>query len=214
MGILRNGILGGISGRVGNLVSYRILDKEVIRIRGKNKTPPSEKQLMNRHDMAVVNAFLRPGQEFVKVGFALAAKKDKMYPHNKAVSHHKKYALKGSYPNREIDFSQVRLSQGNLAALQNLDIELKPAGLYISWVKTNDFGWESRSDQVMVLIYFPELSSPQAHYNLNAAKRADGECLLTLPPTLCSCAMEVYVSMISENRKKISDSQYLGSFNR
>lgn len=213
MGILRNGLLGGVTGKVGNLVAYRVLGKEVVRLKGQVKTPATEKQLMNQQDMAVVITFLKPISGFIKLGFAAAAKQQQMYPHNKALSYHKKYALMGEYPNRKIDFSKVRLSEGNLQGIDIEDMQLQRNGLQISWRPTENVNNGNRNDRVMVLAYFPEAEPLQAHYCLNAAKRSEGQCLLPLPSGLSGFLMEVYVTVMAEDLKKVSDSQYLGRLN-
>lgn len=210
MGILRSGLQGGISGKIGNMVCYRVLGKDVVRIKGKIIKPRSEKQLMNQHDMKVAMDFLRPIQEFIKLGFALAAKQDGMYPHNKALSINRKRALTGIYPERMIDFSKVQLSKGIIYGLDVVSVSVADDGLRFSWEQNLGRTGQSHHDQVMVLAYFPEQSPAEAIFSLNAGKRLDGNCILQLPIHLRSSVMEVYVAVSAEASNKVSNSQYLG----
>ena len=120
MAILRNGIFGPVSGKLGGTVVYELNNRTVVRVVGKNMTPPSFRQLVNRNEMRVINAFVKQLLSFIKIGFGPEAKLRNMYPQNAAVSYNKKHALKGVYPDVEVDFEKVLLSRGNLAGLGNL----------------------------------------------------------------------------------------------
>ena len=217
MAKLLNGLFGPITGKLGNTVAYRLLDKNVIRIIGKNEQPPSHKQLVNRSKMAVVNRFLKAIGPFIAVGFKHAAKTENMYPQNKAVSYNRKNAVTGEYPLIEMDYARVRVSIGNLQGLEDAEVEITEQGLKFSWNGEEWMGRSESQDQVMMLAYFPETCQENgdqiAYYILSGARRIIGQDILQLPPALLGERMEVYVAMISDDRKRNSDSQYLGRLN-
>ena len=217
MAILRNGMFGPVSGKIGNTVVYEVNNRTVVRIVGENHTPPTLKQLVNRNDMRVVNAFLKQVSPFIKVGFAEAAKAANMYPQNAAVSYNKKYALKGIYPDTEIDYQKVRLTEGRLPVLDGAVVQLAPGGLKFSWDPQNWMGWTRCNDQAMLMVYMPEVDPESgiinAFYQLSGAKRLMGNDFLEIPAALMQQRMEVYISVIADDRKSVGCSVYLGRIN-
>ena len=95
--------------------------------------------------------------------------------------------------------------------------------LWFSWVVgTEDREWPRCNDVVMLLVYFPEVAETDEEGNatglLNArpcmkmdgGRRKEGQDVLEIPAQLTGRPMEVYVAVVSEDGKKIADSQYLG----
>jgi hypothetical protein len=59
MAYLKNGILGGLQGPVGDMVWYMLNGKYIVRSRRRKSTkPPTEKQLACRKRLTMVNDFL------------------------------------------------------------------------------------------------------------------------------------------------------------
>lgn len=212
MAILKNGIAGNYSGKIGNLVFYEINGKQVVRTLGKTSKPATEAQLSCRQQIAVINRFLKPITELVNIGFKIKAQGTNKGAYNMAVSYNKKQALQGLYPNIEMDYPSVLLTQGSLTGVINPEVEQLPEGLKFTWLCPTEFAWPFENDQVMMLAYFPNLK--EAVFNLYGAKRSACEDVLQLRPGLLTEYMEVYISFIAENRNSISDSTYLGSFNQ
>ena len=65
-----------------------------------------------------------------------------------------------------------------------------------------------QDDQVMIQLYFPG-ASDKIIFLKAGAKRAEGKEFLALEKSWHPKA-HVYISFISDNRKRISNSQYLG----
>jgi len=82
--------------------------------------------------------------------------------------------------------------------------------------------WPRCNDVVMLLAYFPEVAitdeegnatgllTAQACIKMDGARRKEGQDVLEIPVQLAGRPTEVYVAAVSENGKKIADSQYLG----
>ncbi len=119
MATLKNGIFGGISGKVGNTIYYMLNGKQVARKVGRTAKPPSLTQLANRQAMKVTAGFLRPISLFIRTGFGLEAARRNIYPQNVAMGFNKSYALKGQYPDLEMDYAKVMVSCGNMLKLDN-----------------------------------------------------------------------------------------------
>jgi len=217
MAILRNGLAGGISGKVGNVVYYMMNGKQMSRVIGRRTKPPTEKELANWQAMTVATQFVRSVNEFIKAGFAREAKARKMQPQNAAVSYNRKHALKGQYPNIEIDYTKVLLSTGNLHGLRGCDVVLQGDAqegfaLCFTWnVLVEDQAWCSGNDQVMLMAYCPEAEGRErAWFNLYGAMRHKGQDVLELPSVFTGKFVEVYVAVVAADRMRVSESRYVG----
>jgi hypothetical protein len=212
MATYKNGFMGNYRGKIGNLVFYEVKGRQVVRSVGKITVPPTPAQLQNRNEMETVVGFLRPLKELISIGFNLKAKGSSRTPYNMAVSYNKIHAVSGAYPNVVMNFEKVLVTEGRMKGVDDPLVELSPAGLSFSWVCPDQLEWPRSNDQVIVLAYFPELEN--AEYLLYGASRLRAEAQLALAPELISAHMEVYISFIAQDRKQISNSTYLGSFNK
>lgn len=95
MGTLSNGIFGPVRGKVGKLVSYQLLGKEVVRVVGENTKPPSMAQLENRQRLKVLALVQKPIMAFLKIGFRYEAALVNKYPANIASMYNYREALGG-----------------------------------------------------------------------------------------------------------------------
>ncbi|WP_316794659.1 DUF6266 family protein [Pedobacter frigoris] len=219
MGILKNGIWGGISGKVGNKIYYMYKGKQVTRMVGRNLKPPTVKQLANRQQMKVVIDFLRPIMPFIQVGFGTEATKTNRIPYHLAVGVNKKQALKGDYPEMEIDYENVVLSIGELEGLTDVSVSVvgnpeEGFSLRFDWqVNAEDGDFPRCDDQVLLMAYFPkEVKDYPACYSIAGAKRSAGQDVLELPFYIAGKPIEVYVSVISEDKTEVASSRYLGRY--
>lgn len=209
MARLKNGILGGIQGIVGNLEGYMLNGEYVIRSRRKKSTKqPSEKQKACRRKMVVVNNFLSAFIPFVQVGFTYTAAGKTYNGYNAATAYQIKNAIAGEYPDYAIDYMKVRLTEGPMDNKGiNATVTLQEDRLIFTWKA--DLSYAHSSDRVMLLAYSPALS--EAVYTLCGAKRSTGTDILLLPDdTWKGKVIEIYLSFVSENRKQCMNSVYLG----
>ena len=207
MAVFRNGIL---LGRLGNTTTYIRNGKLVTRATGtKITTKPTVLQLVGRQKTNVISAFLSPIRDPVQIGFNLYAKKRRKTPHGQAFAYTYHHALKGTYPNIEIDFSKVMISIGNIPSASDAKVAVVEEGLKFTWdskfipIESN---WD---DQAMVVAYFTAIE--RAVYITSGANRNMGTELLRLYEIPHGQVAETYITFISGNRKRISDSYYTGS---
>lgn len=206
MGILRGGIAGLMTGRVGDMVFYVLNGKQVVRMVGKSAKAPTEKQLTARMQMAVVSGFLKHLVEYLNVGFGPDVIDDEN-AYNAAMRYNRKHALSGVYPDIFLDYSKVLVSKGDLPGAAGAVVELLSDGLHFTWTNPAELPYPRGNDQVMLLAYFPSLNS--AIYLLEAGSREEGVALLPVPSDLLAEHMEVYMSFAAADRKSVSDSIYL-----
>ena len=210
MAISSGGLFGSHKGKLGKLVSYKILDKDVVRTVGEMPdNPPSEKQLPIRQGTAIVTAFLKPILPFIRIGFQLAPERFKMYAYNRATSILKKTALIGAYPNISIDYSKVLVAEGDLNPAENAVVEKVEGGLKFTWDKST--AWPEHTEQVMMMAYFPELQ--EAIFITSGARRSKGEDILEIKPSRIDAKMETYIAFIADDRSSVATSTYTGEIN-
>lgn len=211
MGRLNNGLFGGFSGRVGNLVGYMLNGKSIVRTIGKSSKPLTSARKANCEEMTVVNTFLRATSDFIRSGFKLiTAGTDKNF-YNAAVSYNKKNALQGSYPNISMDYKKVLVSMGDLLTADKTTISNHENGIEFKWDVPADLARERRNDRAMLLIYFPDSGS--SSYMLSGARRHEGKDVLYTPSNRTESGMESYISFMNDDGTEISDSVYAGSLN-
>lgn len=210
MATFKNGFFGKKTGKIGNLVFYERMGKEVVRIIGKSLKPPTEAQLACRQAISVTSGMLKPALAFLNIGFGPEGHKQQKLAYNLAMSYNRLNALKGTYPNMEVDYAQVLFAQGDLLEPQNATVSLAAGGLDFTWLTYPEMPWPTLTDQVMLLAFFP--LKGRCVYSVFWEKRITGTARLDLSAPLVTEYMETYIAFISADRKKVSNTVYTGSF--
>lgn len=207
MAILKNGILGAANGKISNLVTYTLNDQEIMRSIGVNKKAPTVNQLNNKLQMKVIMRFLNNMDTLLQTGFNPKARGTTKNYHNLAIAYNKPNALKGFYPEVEIDYSKIIISVGDLPQAVNPVVEFVAAGLKFSW-DAEGYTWPYNQDQVMLMAYAP--AKNEYVYLSSGARRAEGKEVLEITPSMRNQVLEVYISFVSDDRQNAADSLYLG----
>lgn len=204
---ISNEFPGNYKGQIGQLVSYTLNGRKIIRRVGKNNHPPSMAQLIVRQKMALTIYFLKPILDFIRVGFGLAVKDTDQHPHNAATSYNKKHAIEGEYPNQYIDYTKVLVSKGPLEPASDPALKLTGNELEITWTVAKKMDWSLKNDRAMILVYNTELH--EAVYLLSGTRRSSGKDLFKLPEKYIGQQLHVYISFISNGGHQISNSTYV-----
>src|SRR5690554_2266436 len=110
MGILKEGILGGFSGKVGNVVGSSCRGVEYIKSRPSKMTNPRTKgQTKQRTKFTLTQDFLRTFTPFVRVGFKDHAVEGRS-SFNAAMSYNMSNAIKADGEDLVLDFPNVLVS--------------------------------------------------------------------------------------------------------
>ena len=128
MGKISQGILGGVSGKVGNVVggSWKGIDYlRILPVSVANPRTPAQKDQRSKF-LTVIN-FLEPIKDFIRVGFKNYAVK--MTQFNSALSYNVKNAIAGTYPDYTIDYSNALVSRGGLAPAMDGSVNSTVAGI-------------------------------------------------------------------------------------
>ena len=206
MAKLKQGIFGPITGKLGSLVGSSWMGipyiKKTPRIDKNRKRTPA--QIANNEKFAYVNDWMVPFHTFILVGFSnLASSKTALGACLSAIY---KTVFTDVMPNLIIDHSKMQISSGTLRGLDHLKITSLDGNIYMSW---KDEPGKSRYDeQVMLALYSEELHETDGFIG-NVNRSANG-FTFPLQPEMIGKDLHIYVAVVSPNRKKSSNTSYLG----
>jgi hypothetical protein len=212
MARLNKGFVNGFTGVIGNLEGYMLNGQLILRTRRtKSSRPPTEKQLASYQKMRVVNKFLGAFIEFERTGFTYVTKGKTYSAHNAATSWQLKNAIAGEYPDFTINYAAARVTEGPMDTHGiNPSATIKDNKLIFIW--TPNFSYAHSNDNAMLLAYAPALN--EAVYKISGAKRDTGMDELNLFANGWKTGVEIhiYLSFITEDRTRCTNSMYLGRF--
>ncbi len=178
MGTIKQGILGGFSGKVGTVVGSSWKGISYMRGQAQSvKNPRTAKQIAQRDRFALALSFIRPIQSFIKVGFKTYATHQSAF--NATMSYTLKNAIKGTYPSFSIDYTKVIVSRGSLAKALNVQKLSNIGEIAISWQDNSGTANALDTDFAMLLAY--NESKDEAIYDMHSTYRGDEGTSLQYP---------------------------------
>jgi hypothetical protein len=209
MGKIGRGILGGVSGKVANVVGARWKGIDYIRAKPQSvANPRTLLQVNQRTKFALVLRFLQPNLNFIKIGYKNYAVKKSQF--NSAMSFILNNAIIGVSPDFEIDYSLALLSRGNLAGALNPVFDLTtPGQVQFSWDDNSTDGNALATDKVMVVAYNP--LKGESVYLTEGATRADLSQTVIIPISYAGDDLQLFISFMNAEETQLSNSIYIGS---
>ncbi|WP_417860439.1 DUF6266 family protein [Winogradskyella sediminis] len=209
MGKISQGILGGLSGKVGNIVGGSWKGIDYIRIKPSSvANPRTEGQVNQRNKFTITLEYLQATKDFIKIGYKSFATKKTEF--NAAMSYVLNNAVGGIAPNFTIDYSLALLSRGPLSGVLNPTTDLTTAGqVSFDWDDNSAEGNANVTDKAMVLVYNP--SKKESISILDGADRTVGSQVVTIPNTYAGDTVELFMAFVSADGTQVSNSVYLGS---
>ena len=209
MGKIGRGILGGVSGKVANVVGSRWKGIDYIRAKPQSvANPRTLLQVNQRTKFALVLRFLQPNLNFIKIGYKNYAVKKSQF--NSAMSYILNNAITGVSPAFEIDYSMALLSRGNLAGALNPVFDLPtPGQVQFSWDDNSAEGNALATDKVMVVAFNP--LKGESVYLTEGAARADLSQTVIIPNSYSGDELHMFISFMNFEETQLSNSIYIGS---
>jgi len=209
MGKISQGVLGGFSGKVGNVVGGTWKGIDYMRIKPSNvSNPRTQGQVDQRSKFSTVLRFLQPMTDFLRVGFKLYA--NKMTQFNNAMSYNLNNAITGAYPSFTIDYANALVSRGNLTGALDPAVSSPSAGsVEFTWDNNTGSGNAEGTDKALLVVFNP--SKNQAVYETEGAARNVTSDTLTVPTDFSGDTVETFIGFVSEDGKEIANSIYIGS---
>lgn len=204
-----NGAIGTFSGKVGSIIGSSWRSVHYIRGLSKKRTKPfSEAQLAHQQRFGMMGRFLLPLKGLVEIGLA-NADESRATLFNRAMSMNLP-AVVGTYPDFNIDYSQVTFSKGSLLVPRNASVALSPGVVTVNWnPAVNRFSGEG-DDEVYVLLYDHE---QELFYTSDTIEpRSAATVDIPLDDGMAGNNADVWAFAVSRDGKHISNTLHLGSF--
>jgi len=207
MGTIKQGILGGFSGKVGTVVGGTWKGIHYMRsLPTSVRNPRTEAQVMQRTKFMVTIDFLKPITPFIRVGFKNYASRQTAF--NAAMSYNVKKAVTGVFPDYEMDYSNILVSRGSLLPAENADAVAAERSLNFTWSDNSGVSNATETDQAMALVY--NGTKGESVFSTTTGDRSSGSATLNVPENWIGDTVEVYLGFISENGSLVANSVYLG----
>ena len=209
MGKISQGILGGLSGKVGNVIGGNWKGIDYLRIKPSSvANPRTVGQVNQRNKFSATIQFLQPNKGFLNVGYKAFAVKKTAF--NAAMSYTLGNAITGTAPNFNVDYSLALLSRGSLSTALNGSVDLSTANqVTFNWDDNSADGNANTTDKSMVLAYNP--AKKESIYLLDGAIRSTTSQVLSLPTSYTGDTIQLFMAFVSDNGSIVSNSVYLGS---
>ena len=209
MGKISQGILGGLSGKVGNVIGGNWKGIDYLRIKPSSvANPRTVGQVNQRNKFSATIQFLQPNKGFLNIGYKAFAVKKTAF--NSAMSYILGNAITGTAPNFSIDYSLALLSRGSLSTALNGSVDLSTANqVTFNWDDNSADGNANTTDKAMVLAYNAE--KKESIYLLDGATRTTTSQVLSLPTSYTGDTIQLFMAFVSDNGSIVSNSVYLGS---
>lgn len=203
MGRIKQGILGGFSGRVGTVVGSSWKNVSYMRALAISvSNPRTMKQQAQRGRFLKSLRFLCAVVPYVRTGYKQLAQGCSAF--NAAMSYVLRHAVTGSGTNLAVDYERALVARGTLMPVLNAAVAKEAGKLSFSWDDNSGMGDALATDLAMPLAY--NKVRGEAVYLLSGAARGDGKAELVLPDNWGDEALAVYLAFASENGARVADS--------
>lgn len=208
MGVIKQGILGGVSGGVGTVIGGSWKGINYLRSRPTSiANPNSDKQVDQRTKFSTVINFLRPLTGFLSVSFRNYAVG--MSGFNVAMSYNIKNAVTGISPDFAIDYPSALLSKGNLAKAFNPQVAVTGGDtIAFSWVDNSNENNANSDDVALLATFF--IDNSQAAYQFTTVKRSDLTANLSIPASYAGFTAHCWIAFQKADGTEFSNSLYVG----
>lgn len=216
MARMNQGILGGLSGKVGNVVGGTWKGISYLRsLPASVNDAKSIKQRISRLKMYLVVQFLQTCTDYIRIGFKGYAVK--MSAFNAATSYNYHNGITGEYPELWYDYAGILVSRGKLTAVNDATCSAPAAKrVGVTWIDNTGDGNASSADTAMLLVFNP--AKMRSVYLFQGANRSAGSVEMDVPRDFSGDEVHCYLSfadfgnLVSGQAKDyVSNSVYAGS---
>lgn len=209
MATIKQGALGGFSGKVGPVIGTSWKGKAVIKARAlsyNDANTEAQQQIRSKFKMLI--QFTSATYGFVSVGFKSQA--TDITEQNTAIRLNFENGFTGTWPNYELNYTKLVLSRGKIDNPYNTAAQVQGSDLNFTWTDNSGIGNAKENDKVMFLAF--NTAKKQAVYDTAASDRSSRQTTYTLPTSWTGDTIEVYFAMQRADSDETSNSLYLGSF--
>jgi hypothetical protein len=208
MATFNNGILGGFSGKVGNVVGGKWKGIDYMRSRsGKRGNNPTPAQQTQQAKFKLAIQFLQPLTGLLSISFRDFA--IEMTGINNAMRYLLANAIDGTYPALSINYQNVLISRGDLPNAGSPAATAAGSTVTFTWINNSGTGMANASDQAILVAYCADLK--QVEWTMNTAQRVTETGVLPLPG-FAGMEVQTWIGFLSTDGRRIASSKYTGAF--
>lgn len=208
MAILKNGPMGQMSGKVGNVVIYNMKGKMVMRsLPAKKKSKATGKEKASQELFRQVMLSVKLAKDFLRIGFAGQGGHS---PYHVALGTNiKRMVAAGGFK-----YSELHFSTGKLAGAVEVKASITGNELKVSWDGSTPGKTGNQDDFAMLLVL--NTTRQIAEYKTTAGKRSDNSAGMTLGSAQKGDHLEIFISFIAlqtwvKDVHPVSDSRWVDS---
>ena len=208
MGTIKQGILGGFSGKVGTVIGGSWKGISYMRSQAQSvKNPRTDGQLSQRSKFALALDFLKPLTDIVRTGFKLYTNKQTAF--NAAMSYTLANAISGDYPDYELNFASALISRGALTSATNGAATSANGSVTVTWGDNTGVGTAKATDKALIAVL--NADKGEAVTVSAGEARSTATQTVAVPADWMGEEVQVYLGFISADAKEVANSVYLGS---
>jgi hypothetical protein len=209
MAILTNGLLGKSSKTIGNIVTYTSGGQQIARTKPSHYSDANtDNQKLQRTAFSLILSMFRLISPAVKVAFPERQGKHSAY--NVFMKENVPVAVSGSLGSQSVSFSDIIAGKGSLLKPRNValisDITDR---IDISWDDNTNNTTGFGTDKAVITVFNPAKDEAET-YIFSAQRQSAGQNIST-PASWQGDTVHVYLSFVSGDNGKASDSVYAGS---
>ena len=209
MAISKNGILGGFSGRIGNVVGVKLNGEHILRTLPRpSKKPPTAKQNLQRLKFALAIEFTKPflwiTERFFIDQLTAGVRK------NKIISYTLNHVITIKDQEFNIEWSKFLFSSGALCGFHCLETFVKDQVMSLQWQDNSHQGFANAEDDVYAVIVSESLE--KIAFLEKISTRRALQTTLNLPTWVATETVHVYLFLHNLKAKQSSNSFYVGKY--
>ena len=209
MGVINKGILGGVAGKVGNVVGGNCKGIDYLRsLPASVANPKTVKQQTQRTKFTTILNFLKPLTSLLAIGYKNYA--NGMTGFNVAMSYNVKNAITGTYPAFTVNYPVAQISRGNLTGAATPAVASTVARtINFTWVNNAGTGNALATDTAILVAFFP--SSNEAVYQVTTIARSAAAGALTCPAKFSTKQAHCWLIFQTADGQLQANSAYIGT---
>ena len=208
MAIVQNPITGRSRGKFATAVFSKQFGKNTMRSKPiQVSNPRTQLQMEQRTKFSLMVELSRMFLSFIKTSYKQAAVG--MSEFNMFMKSNIANVISGTYPNYTIDFTQLVVAKGTLTGSDNADAVAAAGHLVnLTWTDNTGLADALATDKAMALVI--NYDRKAVAQDLTTKTRTDGSLVLNVPTNWVGDSVHAYLSFITADGVKISNSTYLG----
>lgn len=194
-------------GKLDNTVGQKSFGGYSLRKKVNPRNPRTIKQLTQRAKIKLIATFAGCLKGIINKTF----KNSKRTSFSEFINKNFETCFAGSYPNFEIQYDAVKVSQGPIQLPGNPSASVDGGNISVSWTDNTvaDIPECQSEDKVNVVVY--NSAQEQTICALSGAKRSDNQTTVSIPAHWSGDNVEVWFCMSQPDTNRWGDSTYLGS---